>query len=307
MQRLRAQSGVPEAIPVAMAEVEDCHLGRFEAMASPCSVLVNGGSAGEAEALTRVAAKEALRIERTFSRYRSDNIVHRINHSEGRPVPVDEETAKLLDYAATCHEISGGLFDITSGVLRKVWTFDGSTRVPSPKAVRAVLAFVGWQKVEYDGSSIRLPAGMQIDLGGIGKEYAVDRAAALLAERTERAFLVNFGGDLYASGVREGKQPWGVGIEDPTRTEEAVLYRVELCGGGLATSGDARRFVIHEGRRLGHILDPRTGWPVEGAPRAITVIASSCLEAGTLSTLAYLQGSAAESFLKLQKVQYQLI
>ena len=307
MHRAEDSSEVAGTIPVAIDKVEDCQVGRFQAMASPCSVLVNGEDASEAERLTRVAAREALRIERDFSRYRTDNIVHRINQSNGRRVPVDGETAKLLDYAATCYEISDGLFDITSGVLRRIWHFDGGTRVPSRQEVDELLGFVGWEKVDYDGSGITLPAGMEIDFGGIGKEYAVDRAATLLVRETQRPFLVNFGGDLYASGERPGGRPWGVGIDDPSRTGEAVLYRVELRGGGLATSGDARRFILHEGRRLGHILDPRTGWPVEDAPQAITVIASTCLEAGTLSTLAYLQGRGAKDFLEAQGVQFQLV
>lgn len=306
MHRVGDSSELSEPIPVAIERAEDCQVGRFEAMASPCSVLVNTEDASEADRLTRVAAGEALRIEHSFSRYRSDNIVHRINHSDGSRVAVDEETAKLLDYAATCYEISDGLFDISSGVLRRVWRFDGGTLVPSRRAVSELLEFVGWEKVDYDGTGIRLPAGMQIDFGGIGKEYAVDRAAALLAEKTERPFLVNFGGDLYASGERPGGRPWGIGIDDPSRTGEAVLYRVELRSGGLATSGDARRFVRYRGRRLGHILDPRTGWPVEGAPQAVTVIASTCLEAGTLSTLAYLQGRGAKEFLQAQGVHFQL-
>jgi thiamine biosynthesis lipoprotein len=147
---------------------------------------------------------------------------------------------------------------------------------------------------------------MEIDFGGIGKEYAVDRAASLVAARTERSVLVNFGGDLVASGPRRGARPWGVGIDDPDRTGDGVLHRVELTRGGLATSGDARRFIRHEGKRLGHILDPTTGWPVEGAPRSVTVVAATCLEAGTLSTLAYLQGAGAEAFLREQAVEFRI-
>lgn len=278
----------------------------FAAMASPCQVIVDADDPVLADRIGGVAEEEARRIERKFSRYRDDNIVAAINAADGAAVDVDPETAQLLDFAAACHALSGGLFDITSGVLRRVWRFDGGTHVPSRRAVHALLDLVGWEKVDYDGAGICLPAGMQIDFGGIGKEYAVDRVAALLSGETERPFLVNFGGDLYASGERPGGRPWGVGIDDPSRTGEAVLYRVELRSGGLATSGDARRFVLHQGRRLGHILDPRTGWPVADAPQAITVIASTCLEAGTLSTLAYLQGRGAEEFLVAQGVQFQL-
>jgi thiamine biosynthesis lipoprotein len=148
---------------------------------------------------------------------------------------------------------------------------------------------------------------MEIDFGGIGKEYAVDRAAGLLSGRTSAAFLVNFGGDLNASGPRRANRPWGVGVDDPSRTGEAALYRIDLWGGGLATSGDARRFVRWKGKRLGHILDPRTGWPIEGAPAAVTVLGRNCLEAGTLSTLAILQGPGAREFLETQGVAFWIL
>jgi thiamine biosynthesis lipoprotein len=152
-----------------------------------------------------------------------------------------------------------------------------------------------------------MPEGMEIDLGGVGKEYAVDRAAGLITAEIGDAFLVNFGGDLYASGPRRGDRPWRVGVDDPDRPGEAVLSRVDLPRGGLATSGDARRYVIFEGRRLGHILNPKTGWPVEGAPRAVTVLAGTCVEAGTLSTLAYLQGPRARDFLIEQGVAFHIV
>jgi thiamine biosynthesis lipoprotein len=284
--------------------VDDHFVGRFTAMASPCEVLVDTTERADAERLGRVAQDEALRVERKFSRYRTDNMIHEINHSAGRPFEVDAETAGILDYAATLYEASGGLFDITSGILRRVWKFDGSDRVPSQAAVGEILPFVGWDKVAWDRPRLTLPEGMEIDLGGIGKEYAVDRAAGLIAALTARSYLVNFGGDLFASGLRSGGRPWGVGIDDPEQTGEAALYRVEISRTGLATSGDARRFVTWNGKRLGHILNPRTGWPVERAPRSVTVAAATCLEAGTLATLAYLQGPRASAFLEEQGVTH---
>jgi thiamine biosynthesis lipoprotein len=280
---------------------------RFFAMGSPCQVLIDSDDTAERLALIETAKAEALRVEQKFSRYRSDNLIHRINHAEGRGTEVDPETALLLDYAAICHQTSDGLFDITSGALRRAWSFDGSDRIPDPEAVRAALALVGWQRVEWKKPVLTMPAGMEIDLGGIAKEYAVDRTAGLLQARTGRPFLVNFGGDLYAPGPRRGGRPWGVGVDDPSRTGEAVLYRIDLTRGGLATSGDARRYVIHRGRRLGHILNPKTGWPVEGAPRSVTVLAPTCLEAGTLSTLACLQGPRARRFLEGQRVQFRIL
>ncbi|HTQ81051.1 MAG TPA: FAD:protein FMN transferase [Thermoanaerobaculia bacterium] len=291
----------------ALARVEDYFVGRFEAMASPCLVLVDCDDRATAAALAQVAAEEALRVERKFSRYRTDNLVHAIHHAAGRPVEVDAETAQLLNYAATCWEVSAGLFDITSGILRRVWKFDGGRRVPSPRAIEECLTHVGWGKVTWTGRTLTLPAGMEIDLGGLGKEYAVDRAAGLLAARTSHAFLVNFGGDLYASGPRRGDRPWGVGIDDPDRTGQAAVHRLEVRRAGLATSGDARRYVEWRGQRLGHILNPKTGWPIADAPRSVTVLAGTCLEAGTLATLAYLQGAGAREFLEAQRVEHWIV
>ena len=286
--------------------VADYFVGRFTAMASPCEVLVDTDDRAEAEALLDVAESEAKRIEATFSRYLSGNVVHRINHAGGRPIDVDAETAHLLDYAVACWESSDGMFDITSGALRRVWKFDGGDRVPSPEAIRDVLRYVGWHRVRWADHVLTMPEGMEIDFGGIGKEYAVDRAAALIAARSKAPFVVNFGGDLYAGGARRGGRPWSVGVDDPERTGEAALYKVEFARGGLATSGDARRFLIWKGRRLGHILNPKTGWPVENAPRSVTVLGDTCMEAGTLSTLAYLQGPDARSFLEAQGVVYRI-
>jgi thiamine biosynthesis lipoprotein len=292
---------------VSLNRVDDYFLGSFIAMASPCVVLIDTDHASEAEEALNIAECEAHRIELKFSRYRSDNLIHQINHAEGRCVQVDEETALLIDYAATCYEMSDRMFDITSGILRKVWKFDGGHQVPCHEAVEALLPMIGWERVQWSNRGLTLPRGMEIDLGGIGKEYAVDRASARIAQETDRAFVVNFGGDLYASGIRRGNRAWGVGIDDPDRSGRAAVYRLEISHGGLATSGDARRYVLWNGLRLGHILNPRTGWPIENAPRSVTVLGVSCMEAGTLSTLAYLRGPSAGKFLEEQGVPFWIL
>jgi thiamine biosynthesis lipoprotein len=143
---------------------------------------------------------------------------------------------------------------------------------------------------------------MEIDLGGIGKEYAVDRAAALVRPLSTKC-LLNFGGDLLALGPQGAGAPWRVGIESVT-AEATAAKHIELRVGALATSGDARRFLLKDGQRYGHILDPKTGWPVAGAPRSVTVAAATCTEAGMLATLALLQGADAERFLEAQGVQF---
>jgi thiamine biosynthesis lipoprotein len=294
----------------ALERRPDYWLGRFRAMASPCEVLLEVDSEQEAKQLLQLAQGEAQRIEHKFSRYRTDNIIHQINQARGKPVEVDPETASLLDYAAQCHALSEGRFDITSGVLREVWQFDGSDRVPDAAAVAKVLPRVGWQKVTWKAPWFTLPAGMEIDLGGIGKEYAVDRTARLLQQHTTASLLVNYGGDLQVTGPRRSGWGWFVGVEDPQHAVSrkgsggTQLRQYELLQGGIATSGDARRYLLRDGVRYSHILDPRTGWPVPDAPRSVTVAAGTCTEAGILATLAMLQGARAETFLEQQDVTY---
>jgi thiamine biosynthesis lipoprotein len=274
----------------------------FTAMACPCEVLFDGCSSEQAVQAAQLAAEEAWRIEAKFSRFRLDSAVSRINASAGRTLSLDEETAALMDYAATCHSLSGGRFDVTSGVLRRVWRFDGSDRVPHPVAVSALLPLLGFEKIRWSRPELNVPAGMELDFGGFGKEYAVDRVAALAAAASEVPTLVNFGGDLMATGApREGA--WRVAIERPDTDREPRML-LELMQGGLATSGDSHRYLLRDGVRYSHILDVRTGWPVEGVPRSVTVAGSTCLEAGLLATLAMLEGSEAERFLSEQSVRY---
>ncbi|HET9299748.1 MAG TPA: FAD:protein FMN transferase [Candidatus Polarisedimenticolaceae bacterium] len=277
--------------------------GAFTAMASPCQVLREVDDRRDAARILAAVASEVRRIEAKYSRYLPGNIVHRINHSQGRPVEVDAETARLLDYAARLHALSEGKFDVTSGVLRRVWRFDGSDRVPAPDEVERVRALVGWGQVRWDGSAVQLAPEMEIDFGGIGKEYAADRAAALLPEHC----LVNLGGDLLATGPRRGGRPWRVGVESPDVPVPQARHLLDLHAGALATSGDSKRFLLKDGVRYGHILDPTTGWPVRGAPRSVTVAAGTCLDAGMLTTFAMLQGPGAEAFLEAQGVRHWIL
>lgn len=269
----------------------------FKAMATPCEVRLETGDAGLAKAVGQVVAAEAFRIERKFSRYRDDSIVGRINASAGQPVEVDDETAQLLDFAAQCFEVSDGLFDITSGVLRKVWRFDGSDNVPDHAEIAPLLDWIGWQRLTWRPPFIVLPHGMELDLGGIAKEYAVDCALAAACTIASVPMLVNFGGDLRVSGRRSDGTSWLVAIESVEEAGRAAAL-LDVSSGAIATSGDARRYLLKSGVRYSHILNPRTGWPVMGAPRSITVAAHSCVEAGLIATLAMLQGESAEAFLR---------
>jgi FAD:protein FMN transferase len=277
------------------------HKHRFTAMGTPCEVQVEARDSRLAAQLARIGEAEARRIEEKYTRYKPTGVVWAINNAGGKPVAVDEETAGLLDYAAQVHALSEGRFDVTSGVLRRVWTFDGSDRVPDAAQVAALMPLIGWSKVHWERPSLTLPPGMEIDFGGICKEYAVDRAAMAIMTAADCPALINFGGDLRTTRAKAGGR-WAVAIEslDPAKAAGGLL---QIGEGAIATSGDARRFLLKEGKRYSHILDPRTGWPVENPPRSVTVAARTCVQAGTLSTLAMLLGPAAETFLKAERTE----
>ena len=277
-------------------------IGRFDCMASPCEVLVESSRKSDAKALIELAKNEALRIEQKFSRYRDDNIVFRINHG-GERIEVDDETARLLDFAKNCYDLSDGWFDITCGILRRAWRYGEGAQIPRQQQIEALLPQIGWHKLSWEKPYLTVPRGMEIDFGGIGKEYAVDSASRLLAANSGNSFLINFGGDCHASGPQADGSPWMTGIEDPRRPGDATAI-IQLARGALATSGDVFRFILHEGKRYGHILNPQTGWPNPESPLSVTVAAATCTEAGILSTLAMLQGRDAERFLKNQGVRY---
>jgi len=274
-------------------------------MASPCEVLLPTIDRPIALQLAALVAQEAWRIEKKFSRYRTDSVTAWIHANCGTVIDVDPETASLIDFASQCFQISDGLFDITSGILRHAWNFDGSDRVPESRAIERLLPFIGFDKLEWRSPRLLLPIGMELDFGGIGKEYAVDRAYDALVASRKDPFLINFGGDLRANRA-PGHGSWQVGIERPDADREATMI-LELEHGALATSGDSRRFLLKDGVRFGHILHPRTGWPVAGSPRSVTVAASSCTEAGLLATLALLQGDRARQYLEQERVRYWLV
>lgn len=275
----------------------------FFSMASPCELLIDTHDKALAMKMGDIAAREAWRIEDKYSRYDHNSLCSQINSKAGEAVKIDDETFKLLEFANQCYEISEGAFDISSGVLRKAWRFDGSDNVPSQQKIKALLKFVGWNKVNYSAKTILIQKGMEIDFGGLGKEYAVDRTALLLGELANIPFLVNYGGDLAANGTRLNNESWQVGIEHPSFKNNKASV-VTLKKGAIATSGDANRFLLKDNQRYSHILNVQTGWPVEQPPSSITVAAPQCIQAGFLATLSLLQGVNAENFLKEQSIQY---
>ena len=278
----------------------------FDAMASPCEILFHADFDIDAQKFAEFAYTETKRIESKFSRYLSGNIIDKINSSNGSRIEVDHETARMFDFAQQCYKLSDGLFDITSGVLRKCWTFDGTDQTPQRDKLESLLSLVGFEKIIWDKPFIQLQPEMQIDFGGIGKEYAVDRVAEFAKSYNISKVMVNFGGDIRAINADLDSSPWVIGIENPEQQSNAI-GKVELLNGGIATSGDANRFCFYNGKRLGHILNPKTGFPIEDAPRSVTVISTNCTEAGIIATMAMLQGNDAEEFLELQDVKFNCV
>ena len=276
----------------------------FKAMASPCEVRVVGDDELKLHEAARAAIAEVRRIETKYSRYDRASLVSHVNAAAGvgPATAVDDETTALIDFAARLHELSSGRFDITSGVLRRVWNFS-QARVPAQAEIDAVLRLVGWPKARWREGRIELPlVGMEIDFGGFGKEYAADRAAGVLLQAGIAAGYVNLGGDIRVVGPRRDGSPWRFGLQHPRRPRER-LDSVDLLQGALATSGDYERFFELDGRRYCHVLDARSGWPVD-AWQSVSVVAPSCAGAGALCTLAMLFGPEGVGFLQAQAAQY---
>jgi thiamine biosynthesis lipoprotein len=277
-------------------------------MASDHELKLWSDERARADRVAKVAIADVLRIEAKFSRYRDDSVTSAINRSAGGPkVAIDSETAALLRYADRCHRLSGGRFDLTAGVLRRAWDFRRRPPlVPTDDEVDAARELVGWARVECDETHIRLPEpGMELDFGGIGKEYAADRAATICADHGIAHGLVNLGGDVRVIGAQPDGGAWRVGIRHPRR-EDAVIGTVDLRDGAVATSGDYERYFEIGGRRYCHLIDARTGHPVAYWQSA-TVVAPLAILAGTLATVAMLLEGEAEAFLAQQRVRYLLV
>jgi len=269
----------------------------FKAMGTPCELQVYAPRLAQARRAVALALADVQRLEARYSRYREDSLLTAINREarRGGQVQVDEETAHLLDYARTCHELSDGLFDITSGLLREAWNFH-SGALPSPERLAALLERVGWEKLRWERPRLAFTQpGMELDLGGIVKEYAADRAAALCQSAGITHGMVNLGGDIRILGPHPDGSPWRVGIRHPRRPD-ALLQSVALSEGALASSGDYERCIQIDGVRYGHILNPRTGWPVRHMA-AVTVIAPLCVLAGSACTIGMLKEEAGPKWL----------
>jgi thiamine biosynthesis lipoprotein len=274
----------------------------FEVMGGPAEVHLQAPDEAIADRAAEAAIAETRRLEQRYSRYRADSLLSAINAEAavGGEAFLDAETSDLIDFAFAWHARSGGLFDVTCGLLRRAWDFEAA-RIPQAADIEALRPRVGMEKLVWERPRLRFATGMELDLGGLVKEYAVDRAARACAKAGAPNALVELAGDIAVAGPQASGAPWAIGIRHP-RDPERPIAAVELACGGLASSGDYERYFEAGGTRYCHILDPRTGWPAQGLA-AVSVAAPSCLLAGVFATVAMLQGAAAGDWLAGQAVR----
>lgn len=276
----------------------------FSAMGSPCQLQFYAATQPQAAQVYNQVVQRIAQLEQRYSRYRLDSLLSRINCAagSGQKTAIDPETFALLQYSEQCYQASEQLFDVTSGVLRRVW-HAGQNNLPSEPVLQTVLPLVGWEKVQWSASDIYLPQpGMELDFGGIVKEYAADVAATVCQQLGIHSGIVELGGDVRVIGPQPDGQGWPVAIRDPRQPQESIA-QLQLTSGALASSGDYERFQLINGVRYSHILNPKTGWPVTGL-QAVSVVAEHCVVAGSLATIAMLKAQTGQAWLKTLQVAY---
>ncbi|HTB85678.1 MAG TPA: FAD:protein FMN transferase [Candidatus Sulfotelmatobacter sp.] len=258
----------------------------FRAMSSPCQIKVHGVGAPVVRDFFRDAVNWVANFEARYSRFIPDSLIGKINAAAGTHwVDTDPETDRLFQL---CHELfffTRGSFDPSALPLIQLWNWKQQPpRVPDAEAIRAARELVGWNKIQRRPGGIFLPLrGMALDLGGVGKEYAVDNVMNLALQRGIQNVLIDFGQDVRARGHAPEKTFWWIGLDD-AQTPGKCWAGVALTDQAVATSGDYLRHFVFNGVRYGHILDPRTGYPALNDVRAASIISPSCTIAGLLST-----------------------
>lgn len=233
------------------------------------------------------------RFEAKYSRYWPESLISRINAAAGGDwIPIDVETDRILSLCHELHFLTRGNFDPTALPLLLLWDWKKArSALPLPQEIEAARRLVGWSRVQRQPGRIRLPeAGMGLDLGGMGKEFAVDQVAQWVVENGGTSVLVDFGADVRVAGPPPaGRTAWHIGLENPKRPGTAWTG-LGLTSGAVATSGDYHRGFDHNGSRYGHIVDLKKGVPASHGIRAVSVVAPSCTQAGMLSTTAFALG-----------------
>ncbi len=272
---------------------------RFRALGTECRIQFSATGNDQAAAFSKEAVQWVANFETKYSRFRDSSLISEINRKAGISwTEIDPEVESIFALCDDLHFMTQGVLDPTMLPLIHLWDYRRThSELPSEEAVDKARSLVGWRKVERRPGAVFLPEkGMALDLGGFGKEYAVDKVAAIAVGHGLAGCLVDFGRDIHAVGTPPGKPAWHIGLENPEAPGSSwgSLAAINL---GVATSGDYRRFFEYSGQRFGHILDPRSGRPVVNGILAVTITANSCLEAGVLSTAVFVLGE--EEGLKL--------
>ncbi|MEY4917948.1 MAG: hypothetical protein RL616_1861 [Verrucomicrobiota bacterium] len=269
------------------------HRLEFRAMSTECRVNFHGVAASVARDLQRDIVQWVAQFEARYSRFIPDSLIGKINAAAGEHwIETDPETDRLFQLCQELFFFTRGSFDPTALPLIKLWNWKQSPPVvPDAEAIRAARELVGWNKIQRRNGGIFLPQrGMALDLGGIGKEYAVDCVMSMASERGVQNVLVDFGQDVRVRGHAPDKKFWWIGLDDAANPGKC-WGGVAVTDHAVATSGDYLRHFIHHGTRYGHILDPRTGYPALNDCRAVSIIAPSCTIAGLLSTSVCILGA----------------
>ena len=271
-----------------------CHEEGRVAMGTTAAVRACGSSPAELRQAAAAALDEVDRVDRLLSHYRPDSPLSRLNREAARaPVAVDAELLELLAVCLRWSRESDGAFDVTVGPLMNAWGFvRDEGRLPDERQIRGALAVVGHQHVVLDRphGTVRFDRpGVELDLGGIGKGYAVDRAVERLRRRGIASALVNLGGSsVYGLGAPPGAEAWQVAIEDPTQPGRKAEM-VALRDRALSVSGGYARSFEQDGVTYSHIMDPRTGRPVSGV-LSVAVLSSRATDGDALDNVLFVQG-----------------
>jgi thiamine biosynthesis lipoprotein len=260
-------------------------------MGTVVEITIVGEDEEEEKKATLQAFQEIKRIEQLMSPWIESSDVSRINQSAGKEwVKVSQETLKVIKEAKEISELSEGGFDITVGPLTQLWRMAREKGVPPlAEELKQKLDLVDFRNVMVDeeGKVFLKKRGMTIDLGGIAKGYAVDRAFELLNSLGYKNLIVNAGGDLRVGGSKLD-QPWSIGIQDP-RASQKMMARVSVSNAAIATSGDYEKFFMYQGKRYHHIFNPRDGFPTEGC-QSVTILCKEGMVADALATAVFVLG-----------------
>jgi thiamine biosynthesis lipoprotein len=266
------------------------------------------GEPGALDAAIRIATFEVAALDRACSRFREDSELSRLNRSGGGTFAVSPLLFDALEAALHAASATGGLVDPTVGASLTAlgWDRDFAQVVVRPHAAErlAVVPAAGWRAILLDTGTVRIPAGVELDLGATAKAFAADRIAVRISEETGARVLVSLGGDLAVRGAPPGG--WPVLVADDHR-RRGTGQVVAISGGGLATSSTTVRRWRRGGRDLHHIVDPATGEPVAEHWRTVSVAAATCLDANTASTAAILCGPDAPAWLAARNLPARLV